>query len=814
MKYYANILIASALMLLTGCTLSMEEWIETEEQKGYDEVETVSNDFYSMSYEYKETTRSLTPEIQKYIAQVEADSIIYFLDNTPSEWLPKTGGHVVANCCELFPMGLMAEVLSVENTNGFIKVVTTSAEIEDCYEDFDFELDADLFTSPAEQEEVVDDEEQADTTSAQRIRFRRAGENGTKEMVVRDWAMFHAIERGERQTRTSLEDIYDKDVDNNDTKTSDIMLFQVTQDNPIGKQIASLTKMNTIDVKVYYTTKTTIHKIVKLKSKREYTATTSTNGVKLSALVGMDLIKAKTDAAKESMELWASTAMKNKNKFPKFSKKLDAVWLGEEDMELVIEIPIGGCPFGIVIRLKPVFDVTFGIYGDVECIFWTSKNRTTTDVVNGKKVTDKNEKLAVPSHQFEFNAFGNFHCGGGGELFLGIGKKLGKKAVGIGAFLQMTVDLDLNISPVTIGDYQMGSANDFLSLTGNGKVGGKILTGGLFGDISFLVKDFKWWDGYSWAYDPKVKFDTSFPTYEKTDKDGEKYTHQVIGYSFTDLGLNASPLWSRTHKPFLNVYTTENQDLDKPTATLYPKSFGSKSKIEKNKAYEFTYNNYTDQEVFVVPGVEGSNKSIQKLYPAFKTAVQPIFKPIIEYDISYDHDEKAYDHVFQTLDVKKYDRINYDNGIAYPFTVYDFGYALPFVLHNAGAIPDFWEDWGVMNKVTIVGVDSKTKYKSLKNKAVQSGKNVMVTKFTCWMPANTEPTINVESFIYYVPKGSKTKFLINSYDAREFSYQTYKTSSKEKGDILLKRTYTLDNTGGYWEADKSYKKLTTNINYE
>jgi hypothetical protein len=99
-------------------------------------------------------TRSLTDDIQKYIAQVEDDSIIYFMDNTPSEWLPKTGGQVVSNCCENFPMGLMGHVLSVEKTGGFIKVVTTEAEIEDCYEEFDLDFDSDIFTSKPEEQEA------------------------------------------------------------------------------------------------------------------------------------------------------------------------------------------------------------------------------------------------------------------------------------------------------------------------------------------------------------------------------------------------------------------------------------------------------------------------------------------------------------------------------------------------------------------------------------------------------------------------------------------------------------------------------------
>ena len=109
--YYS--LLSSLLLFIMGCTLSMDEWVETEEQKGYNEVETIENDFYTLQYEYKKSTRSLTEDIQKYIVQIEADSILYFMDNTPSDWLPKAGGQVVANCCPMFPMGYMGKVLSV-----------------------------------------------------------------------------------------------------------------------------------------------------------------------------------------------------------------------------------------------------------------------------------------------------------------------------------------------------------------------------------------------------------------------------------------------------------------------------------------------------------------------------------------------------------------------------------------------------------------------------------------------------------------------------------------------------------------------------
>lgn len=764
------------VLLLTSCTLSMEEWVETEEQKGYDEVASVENDFYTLKYEYKENTRSLTDEIQKYVAQVEDDSILYFLDNTPSEWLPQLGGQVVSNCCEPFPMGFMGRVLSIEKTNGLIKVVTTEATLEECYEEFDLDFDSDIFTSKPEEQE-------ADT--AVQSRFTRAGEGGHKEVVLRDWAMFRAVQSGAKQnnhTRSELEDVYDEDVDKKNEETTDLLLFEINPDGVVGKKIQNICKvLNTIDVKVYYTTKTNMHKIVQLKKKREYTSTTTASGIKLSALVGVDLIKAKTDKAKVETGLKVSKWLRDRDKFPKLSQKLDNQLMDDdEEMSIVVEIPIPSCPFGIVLRLMPVFDVNFGIYGDVEAIWWTSRSRTTTDVVNGVKVVDKSEKLTTPENKFAFNAFGSFHAGGGGELFLGLGKKLGKKAAGIGAFLQMTIDFDLNITPITSGDYTLGTADEFCSITGNGKFGGKILTGGFFGDISFLVNEFRWWDGVVWTFNPRVQYDDKFITVPDEDSNGT-FAKQTMAYKYTSLGLNTSNTWTLYHKPVLCIYESDDQPLDEPTAVLYDKS--SSKKVKKDTRYEFNYKNYEEKEIYIIPGVEGpGGKNDITLYTPYKTLVQPVIKPNIEYDLLYDDETKTYDYVYQDVEVE----IKGDT--------YTYKWALPFTLRNAGAIDEYWDDWGVYNRIDGDGVTPIHRYTSLKDRITSSGKYMLINKLIFY--TNYEKQVNVESGVYYVSKGGTVKNKINDYNAREYSYQVYKTNKKDPGNILLKFKLPLSNIGG------------------
>lgn len=783
----------SVALLLAACTLSMDEWVETEEQKGYDDVETIQNDFYTLKYEYKETTRSLTDDIQQYVVEVEADTIIYFLDNTPSEWLPKKGGFVVSNCCENFPMGLMGRVLSVEKANGLIKVVTTDASLEDCYKEFDLDFEADIFTSKPEEQE---------TDTVVQSRFTRSAADGSKEVVIRDWGMFRAIQNGEKQkrnipnyTRTELEDIYDRDIDSTTTETNDVLMFQVSLGGDLAEKFKTVcSKLNTIDIKVYHTTKTYMHKIVKLKEKREYTNSKTTNGIKLSSLVGVDLLKAKTDKQKLETSKKVSEWLHDRGKFPKLSQELDAINKDKKDIAFVIEIPLGSLPFGVILRLKPTFDVNFGIYGDVEAIWWTSASHTITDVIDGNKITDKSEKIALPDNQFAFNAFGSFHIGGGGEIFVGVGKRTTKDAVGIGAFLGLTLDFDLNITPVTIGDYTLGSADEFCSITGNGKYGGKILTGGLFGDISFYVHDFKWWKGVTWTYNPRVQFDGKFISAPDEDSKGV-FTRQTMAYTYTDLGLNTSNMWTTYRKPVLCVYEKEDQALDKPTEVLYDKSFHKP--IKKNTRYEFVYKNYKKGQIYIVPGVEGpSGPKDITLYPAYKTQVHTELKPNIEYELMYDADAKKYDYVYQDFEVEKT-----ENTITYKW-------ALPFTLRNAAAIDDYWDDWGVYTILyDDVGPMTKTEtYTSLKSRVYASGKYLHEITYVDYSGKN----LSVESCIYYLPKGassSSARTKLNDYNSREYSYHLYKVWQYDQGDKLLKTKHPLSKDGGEWGYPDGYRKF-------
>lgn len=789
-KTTTSILLLLSLLLITACTLSMDEWAETEEDKGYDNVETVENDFYKLEYEYKATTRSLTDSIQQFIAKVEDDSIIYFTDNIPPQWLPQPGGCVVANCCEKFPTGLVGRVISVERSAGLVKVVATEAALEEAYEEFNFELDADVFTSDPEEQETdtvyYDDEAPATV----RQTFTRAPQEpgGTAEIVTRDWAMFRAIKAGEKQhrsaeTRADLSDIYDKDVDDKDTKTGDVIMFEASLDGAFGDFIKEKTKgaINTASIKVSNHTKTTIHKKVELKRKREYTSTTTSNGIKLSALIGHDFAKAKNDAEKEEQFGQVTDMMKKTETFQKYSTKLESKKgsLDIENLEFTVEIPLPSVPFGIILRIKPVLDVKIGLYGNVEVVFWTSRDRTITDVVDGKKIKDDTEKLSKPDNEYAINGFGTFEISGGIEVFLGLGKKFGKKAAGIGAFIEGTLNASLNVSATVVGDNRLGSSNDLFRTYAKGKFGGKILTGGLFGDITFLSKEYEL-NGFSVSYFPKLSYSSAFPVVTEEDAKGS-YDKQTISYHFTNLGLFIPP-WLRSRlQPIIAVYKTDpKSNYNFPAAVLTDPKFKKGTKVATGKEYTFTYKNYdVGKEYYIVPGLMDRLNN-HTLLREEKTAVQSTRLPNIEYKTYYDDDEKVYDYVYQY-----YASTPTYGGIS------TYKVAMPFRLRNASAINDYWSDWGIYFEVDIGGKERKVYKKSLKDAITQSGK--YMAKATIYTnKAADEVNIYVSNAcIYYCPKGSTVTFKLNGPDERIYMYKGYKIYSAWEGDVYLRRELQL-----------------------
>ncbi len=127
--------------VLTGCSLSMEEFLTPMEERGKDEPYTVECEYGTLTYQFRDSVNYVTDNVQDYIEKVEADTILYFKGDTPKKWLPYVGCKLAASISHVLPYGLNSKVLSVEPVGGLYKVVTTHVSIDDVYESLDYCLD-------------------------------------------------------------------------------------------------------------------------------------------------------------------------------------------------------------------------------------------------------------------------------------------------------------------------------------------------------------------------------------------------------------------------------------------------------------------------------------------------------------------------------------------------------------------------------------------------------------------------------------------------------------------------------------------------
>ncbi|MBR1787601.1 MAG: hypothetical protein IJ762_00215 [Bacteroidaceae bacterium] len=147
-------------LLLAGCTLSMEDWVLSEEERGIEEPYTEHTEYGDVTYQFRDSVLPVTDRIQEdYIVRVEHDSILYFNGGIPGKWRPYVGMKLSAGCSHTLPYGLNHKVLSVEDVGGILKVVTTKVETEEVFKQLDYCLDAGLGSvdvSAMSEEEMLD----------------------------------------------------------------------------------------------------------------------------------------------------------------------------------------------------------------------------------------------------------------------------------------------------------------------------------------------------------------------------------------------------------------------------------------------------------------------------------------------------------------------------------------------------------------------------------------------------------------------------------------------------------------------------------
>ncbi|MCR4922257.1 MAG: hypothetical protein K5945_11225 [Bacteroidaceae bacterium] len=147
-------------LMQTGCTLTLDEYIMPEEERGVGEIYTQQEEFGTVSYQFKDSVLNVTDNIQeKYLVRVEHDSILYFSTDIPRDWRPYVGMKLASHITHTLPWGLNHKVIAVEDVGGFLKVTATKVSTDEVYEHLKFCFDAPVGTpdlSGLSEEELKD----------------------------------------------------------------------------------------------------------------------------------------------------------------------------------------------------------------------------------------------------------------------------------------------------------------------------------------------------------------------------------------------------------------------------------------------------------------------------------------------------------------------------------------------------------------------------------------------------------------------------------------------------------------------------------
>lgn len=738
------------ILTMASCTLSMEDWVETEENKGYDELVTEENDFYSVKYQYKDYTRSITDQIREYIVSVEADSVIYFLDNLPEEWTPQVGGCVVANCCTTFPMGLLARVLDVEKEAGMIKVITTPCRLEDAYEDFELDMDMDVMSSKNPQMKSV--------TRSACPKTRGDGEPDSIITTI-DWTMFNHLSKDEKVrcvdgviTRADDDEYFEEDFESDESNTSEITIF--SWDSSYGYSKAAIT--------FSHVSQENIKKKVRLKSKYEYTKQTERTGWRLyetmqgGKLDGYEPKKNDQDAIAKRFDAFCDDMMNYGNKIIKDPTKKAKKTIN--DKHFVVQFPLPALPFAVIIRLTPIGEFEATLIGSFEHTFWGPKTVTEVTVSDGNKTEKEPTEISPKTQELGCTVGGQFKASVGAELFVGVGAVgTGGDVYGLGGFAKLTIDLEGKVNVFqakTNIEGDLDFSNDSgISLTGNLEVGGK-LAAGFFGDFTLASKKFRVWEGFEWKYFPTVAVNDKMPVVYAEDSGG-RYKEVKISYTYPHLGFYAS-LWNRSHHPRLRVYKGADNDQYDDYVDLEPDKVPSY--VKTDELYTFTFKTYdVDEDFTAVPILSRhsfhNDKDSYGLFLNNKSYIGKDRMPIVKYFTSTDHSVKGDRmlYMYKSELLKEDDPLYSEVATTYGQKFYIYEFCLPFQFFNACYMKDYWSDFGIKYMIYLNN-QANGRYLSLFRKIKSSKAYVPRIKIISDKLFNYSSGNYVTATLYYVNK--------------------------------------------------------------
>ena len=167
------------LLLLTGCNLFIDDDemdspqdVPVHQGEGYDAPVTVEDGGCTVTYQYNNDVRLLSPDDQQYIVSAATDPTgafieIHYRTDTPARLLPVPGEILVSTVTSRFPWGCNHRVEYRVDEDGVIKFIATFAQLDETYQQLD--IDGTLTTQENEDyyvEAIVEEDVPADSTQA------------------------------------------------------------------------------------------------------------------------------------------------------------------------------------------------------------------------------------------------------------------------------------------------------------------------------------------------------------------------------------------------------------------------------------------------------------------------------------------------------------------------------------------------------------------------------------------------------------------------------------------------------------------------
>lgn len=192
----------ATLILLNGCTLSMEDFSIPEEERGMDEVYTEDTGYGEVSYQFADSVVHLTENLQdQYLVRVGdemdelADSVIYISGDIPKNYRPYIGQKIYAGYGYNFPNAFSGRVIAVENQGGIYRVTTTRVQKDAIFKHLSYKFDQTVATENTEYLDSLDD------SILERLGYQRMADS-----TIVDWSYYDSIQasKGNEKAKARL----------------------------------------------------------------------------------------------------------------------------------------------------------------------------------------------------------------------------------------------------------------------------------------------------------------------------------------------------------------------------------------------------------------------------------------------------------------------------------------------------------------------------------------------------------------------------------------------------------------------------------